>query len=135
MGDLLSASSLLLTITTVLYSLWYSEIKDALDTEIPDFEADYKKPFLQVRKAFWTKSIPLSCATSLLALIFLPDLIKLVVLSFFAYRDDFGRALFNYDSVATTFSAVTMSLIVFAVVMVRQSFKLYSLKNDLDASD
>lgn len=135
MGDLLSASSLLLTITTVLYSLWYSELKDALDTDVPDFEADYTKPFLKVKEVFWTKSIPLACATSLLSCIFLPDLIRLIKKSLLAYTSNFFRALSNYDSVATTFSVVTMSLIVFAIVMVCQSFKLYSLKNDLEPSD
>ena len=132
MREVLPAASLLLTTITVLYSLWYDEIKSAKETNIPNFKEEYRKPFLEVKDVFWKKAVPLAFANTLLALVFLPDVISITVASVSAYTTNFIDALMNYNSAYTAFSLVVFSLIGLAIVTIRDVFVLCKIKNKLD---
>ena len=77
MADLLAAASLLLTVVTILYSLWYSEIQQALETPIKDLGANRRSDHEKCRRVFLWKALPLALAATALLVINLPDAIEL----------------------------------------------------------
>ena len=78
MGDLLSASSLLLAVTGILYGFWYDDLAKAKGTEVPHHSANCTAPRLAVSRILWSKALPLMVSSCLLALVFLPDAAKLI---------------------------------------------------------
>lgn len=63
MPDLLAAGSLLLTVITILYSLWYPEIVEASKREIDVLAANRKDDYEACRGIFRWKMLPLCFAS------------------------------------------------------------------------
>src|SRR5258708_6058108 len=78
MGDLLSSASLLLTLITLLYSLWYPEIIQARDTRVPPDKRDRGPDHTRVKGVYSTKALPLAIAAVLLTAVFTPDTIRIL---------------------------------------------------------
>jgi hypothetical protein len=71
-GNALTASSLLLTVLTLIYTVWSDALKEARKARFsPDFEArpNEREP---VRSTFRCKAIPLAVASWLAFFVFLP---------------------------------------------------------------
>lgn len=105
MGDLLSAASLLLAVIGILYGFWYNELADARSTQIPEHSANCTSPRIRVSRILWSRALPLTASSILLALVFLPDAIRIATDSIRAYGQ-VGISLESYDAVRTAFCVV-----------------------------
>jgi len=99
MADLLSAASLLLTVLTILYSLWYPEISAASRSNVDRYSANRKIAHREARTIFVAKALPLCLATLALFLATVPPVLAIV-------HRPFARDVDSYDAVATIFVAV-----------------------------
>jgi len=66
MADLLSAASLLLTVLTILYSLWYGEISNASSSDVERYAANRNIAYRDARTVFLFKALPLCLASAAL---------------------------------------------------------------------
>lgn len=107
MADLLAAASLLLTVVTVLYSLWYSEIATASKREIKDQAANRMSDFKECRGVLLWKAIPLFVVTVALVAINLPDAYQIVT---DAFKEAGKSPPATYSAIRTTFVAVVIIL-------------------------
>lgn len=115
MNDLLSAASLFLAVLGLLYSAWYSEIRETLALQAPDYKDDRGPLIERVRAAYWTRAVPLAFGAVALALILTPDLVR-TVWSFGAALWTVGlKTLATYDAVRTLFCAIAAMTIGFAI--------------------
>lgn len=114
MIELLSSASLLLTIVTVLYSVWYSEIKEVIllksETHQPDNIEKHKK----AKKVRW-KSLTLAVGTIILSLILLPNVINIISSSLHSYQKPNYSFWQNYSSVKTTFCLIWLVFVAFSI--------------------
>jgi hypothetical protein len=129
-GDILSASSLLLATIGILYGFWYNDLANAKDTKIPDHAANCTAPRIKVSRIVWTRALPLAAASALLAVVFLPDAIKLIAASCLAYAEH-GFSFARYDAVHTAFCVVVGFKVVLAIHLLILFLQLYSLRRQL----
>ena len=78
MGDILSATSLLLTIITVLYGVWYSEINNTIDLKKPLHVEDGGLLYKTVVSVLKHKAVPLFIASLSLTLIMLGQVVGII---------------------------------------------------------
>lgn len=131
MGDLLSASSLLMAIAAILFSLWYSEIAKALEITPKKHREDNTRELGVVKAVFFSKAIPVTLTALLVALIFLPDAIKLFLESFDVYQTNGWKAINRYDAVRTAYCFVSLLSTVLAIYMAVLAGKLWLLMGRL----
>lgn len=127
MSDLLSASSLLMAIAAILFSLWYPEIAKALEITPKTHREDNVAAHAAVTSVLISKALPVAMMALAVACIFLPDALKLANESLFAYQD-FDLALVKYDAVKTAYCFVTVMSVVLACYMWVLVAKLWSLR-------
>jgi hypothetical protein len=104
MADLLSAASLLLAVVTILYSLWYTEIRGTSSSEIEKYAANRRTAHRDARAVFLFKALPLSIATTALLAASLPPAIAIT-------QRPIASTLSTYDAVSTIFVAVVCVLL------------------------
>jgi hypothetical protein len=117
MSDLLSAASLLMAIAAILFSLWYSEIANALEIVPKQYSEDNKASRQTINAVLRSKAIPVALMALAIALIFLPDALKLAKESYLGYVQNGFAALENYDAVRTAYCFVTVLSVVLAGYM------------------
>lgn len=130
MSDLLSASSLLMAIAAILFSLWYGEISKAIETSPKPHSEDNVAAKNSVSNAIFSKALPVAIMALSVALIFLPDAIKITKESFSIYFSN-ERDLFRYDAVRTAYCFVTILSAVLAGYMWFLVCKLFVLRREL----
>ena len=130
MGDLLSASSLLLAVIGILYGFWYGELHECKNIKIPKRAPDRTKYRIKVIGILWSRALPLATSSVLLAAVFLPDAIRLVTESFLFYLKN-GFSFSTYDSIKTAFCVVVGFKIVLAVYLSISLFQILDLWNNL----
>jgi hypothetical protein len=107
MADLLAACSLLLTVFTILYSLWYPEILDASKRNVDLHAANRADDYKECRTVFLWKALPLAVGSIGLFLLNLP--VAYDILSYAIWQISVTpRAA--YDAVQATFVAVAATL-------------------------
>lgn len=131
MSDLLSASSLLMAIAAILFSLWYPEIVKALEISPKKHSADNVASRNFVSSVLFSKALPVAIMAIVVALIFLPDAFKLVKQSYNTFQHLGLSSLENYDAVRTAYCFVTFLSVVLAIYMWVFVGKLYILRNKL----
>jgi hypothetical protein len=131
MSDLLSASSLLMAISAILFSLCYSEIAKALEIVPRQYKEDNKKSRQTATDVLFIKAIPVSVMAIAVALIFLPDALQIAKKSYLAYSQDGFAAFQQYDAVRTAYCFVTVLSGVLAGYMGKLVVQLWSLRNRL----
>ncbi len=77
MSDLLSAASLLMAVTAVLYSLWYEDLTTGLKLTVGR-SADNKPNEKKIFRLIVAKALPLSAIALLSTLVFIPDAIAIL---------------------------------------------------------
>lgn len=131
MGDLLASSSLLLALIAILYGLWYSEIELVLRLKIPRQKEDRRPNLKRIRSVLFNKTVPLTCISIILSLIFLPDSIRIVIFSFRSIAIDGVAAIKYYNAVAASFIFITSIFIFLSLHMFYKVLKLSSrLRNE-----
>lgn len=131
MSDLLSASSLLMAIAAILFSLWYPEITKALEVVPKTFSEDNVASRASVSAVLFSKAMPVAIMALAVAMIFLPDAIKLAQESFRAFRELGLGTLEKYDAVRTAYCFVSVLAIVLAIYMWVLVAKLWFLRKRL----
>jgi hypothetical protein len=114
MADILSATTLLLTLVGLLYTAWYPHLQDALETKVPAFPEDRKRELRQVRAALRTKALPLAALCTILALAFSPVAISIATASVRQLVDDPRCFVAKYDAVSTAFFLVIAAAVFLA---------------------
>jgi hypothetical protein len=76
--SLLGAASLLTTVNALLYSLWYPEIRAAIDVEKKIHRPDRNPAISIVHRSVLTNAVPLLLATLLQLIVFGPDAIAVI---------------------------------------------------------
>jgi hypothetical protein len=107
MADLLAAASLLLTVITILYSLWYPEISDALKLPIDEHPLNNEESHRKCRALLVWKIIPLSIVATALVFINLPD----------AWQIASGAAVHFHTVPPVSYSAVRTAFVVVEFVL------------------
>ncbi|WP_143543323.1 hypothetical protein [Salinicola salarius] len=130
MSDLLSASSLLMAIAAILFSLWYGDISKALEISPKPHREDNVAAKNSVSNAIFSKALPVAIMALSLALIFLPDAIRIAKDSISIYFSS-ERDLFRYDAVRTAYCFVTILSAVLAGYMWFLVWKLFVLRKEL----
>ena len=131
MSDLLSASSLLIAIAAILFSLWYAEIAKALEILPKAHKEDNVAARATVSGVLLTKALPVAVMALAVAVIFLPDAVRLIRESLSTYQASGIAALEKYDAVRTAYCFVTVLAVVLAAYMLRLTVRLWSLRRRL----
>jgi hypothetical protein len=117
MADLLSVASLLLTVVTVLYSLWYREISNTSTSEVERYAANRRIAYRDARIVFLFKALPLCLATTALFIATLPPAVAIM-------RRPVASSLSSYDAVSTIFVAVMFVLVFLSAHTIYNAVKL-----------
>jgi hypothetical protein len=114
MADLLAAGSLLLTVVTILYSLWYPEIVTASNKNIDRLSANRTDDYKECRKILHWKSLPLGLASVILFLVNLPVAIDIILSGVQWLKDGHSILYQTEEAVKATFIAVITVLLFLA---------------------
>jgi len=101
-GDLLSAASLLATVLSLLYTTWYSEIKDTRKTRIPlhDFDPVIKR----VRTVLWSRAVPVLVSAAFLTMVLTPPSVEIFQNTWHVWVTSSSN--YHYDPVQACFLGV-----------------------------
>lgn len=127
MADILSATSLLLTIITVLYGLWYGEINEAINIKVSKHKEDNKCALDQVESILKFKANPLFIACLILVGTMIAEVVPIVrdgIRIIIKYR---LQCFQYYDSVRMIYCIVC--LFTFAILLY-VSIAVYKLWNN-----
>jgi hypothetical protein len=111
MSDLLSASSIILAILTALYGIFYPSINEVLETRPNNHPEDDITNYNNALKIRKTKIYPLLISSISLTLIFIPDAYSIIKESI-TLIINFGITKVSYDTLKTTYIAVTIFMII-----------------------
>lgn len=133
MSDLLSASSLLMAIAAILFSLWYAEISKTLEISPKAYKEDNVKNVAIVQGILYSKALPVAIMALMVSCIFLPDALKLILESKRLLKEN-GFSLYfkNYDAVRTAYCFVSLLSTILAFYMMNLVMKLYTLKRRMN---
>jgi hypothetical protein len=127
MSDLLAAASLLATVIAILFSLWYPELA-AVSAIVPETrKEDNVGKRQRVHDVLISKAMPLTVFATCVALVFVPDCIK-ILLEAVSQLGTYGAAApRHYDSVRMAFLLVVFASAYLAGYLVVLTRKLRSL--------
>ncbi len=129
MSDLLSASSLLLAILTTLFGTYYSSIIEVLNLEPNNFKEDDKNNYALAKSVLKTKLTPLLIAGVSITLIFIPQSVEIINTSI-EYFDFLEYKNLSYDTISTSYVAVTIFMFILTVNIMVLFFKvILKMKN------
>lgn len=119
MNELLTAASVLLAITGVLYALWHDDIVNATSIVMPTHKENRGEFEKNIKSVLWSRAIPLLLATFCIMLVYLPPSVGIIASSFRSYSSLGFENLKNYDPIATSFVLVEVftSALAFQSVM------------------
>lgn len=125
MSDLLSAASLLMAVTAILYSLWYVELTSALGIPVERKE-DNLRNCRKARRLLVSRALPLAFIAVATSLIFLPDAIRIATQSF---QWPVVRTVQNggYSAVNTAYCVVVLISILLSIYTVDLAVRLLRL--------
>ena len=118
---MLSASSVVLAVLAVLYSLWSADIRRALSTK--EGTEDMARQRRELRIVAVTKAVPLSIYSVLTTLIFLPPVIG-VLQDCFSAIASLGSARYQYDPLRAALALTWMGIALLALVVGAQAWRL-----------
>jgi hypothetical protein len=130
-GDLLAAGSLILTVLTVLYSIWYPNAQEKLALVLPTHYQDAVQELTEIRQALVGQTIPLFIAALAATLIFLPRAIGVLVGSVGDLANHGLAAVSDYDPIQTTFVFVVAFTGFLAWQALGLSRKLHARRNEV----
>jgi hypothetical protein len=128
MSDLLGSASLLVGVAGLIYSVWYSEIKAALDLDVPAYGRDSR--IKQVRAAVRVRALPITLVVVALNVALAPPA--------WTVASESVRAIWeghvDYDAVKACFLIVFAALVVLSIACVRDLVALVALRRRLKES-
>jgi len=121
--NLLTASSILLGVITALYSLFFPAIKSVINIKPKKHKIDNKKDYLKSMEVVETKYIPLLIGSSIISLIYIPELYSQLKISFIIIRTNRFENI-SYDTLTASFIAVCFFMIFITIILIGTGFKL-----------
>ncbi|EGR4199034.1 hypothetical protein ACLB4W_001438 [Vibrio cholerae] len=126
MGDLLSASSLLMATVTILFSLWYGEIVSILGKPKSKHSADNVGLLKEVKRVLFSKAILLVLMSLSVSLTFAPNALVIISESWKLFKEQGFPTLETYSAVNTAFSLVFFICVGLTIYTSVLSYKLVS---------
>ena len=131
MGDLLSASSLLMAVTAILFSLWFSPISDSLEIQPKKNSVDNRANYRKTTITFISKAIPITIISTAVSAIFIPDAINIIEDSILGVLQ--GKyTTEDYSAVHAAYCLVTTISCLITIYTAVLSIKLFLLRRKLD---
>ncbi len=121
--NLLTASSILLGVITALYSLFFPAIKSVINIKPKKHKIDNKKDYLKSMEVVKTKYIPLLIGSSIISLIYIPELYSQLKISFIIIRTNRFENI-SYDTLTASFITVCFFMIFITTILISTGFKL-----------
>ncbi len=131
MGDLLSASSLLMATVTILFSLWYGEIVSILGKPKSKHSADNVGLLKEVKRVLFSKAILLVLMSLSVSLTFAPNAWVIISESWKLFNEQGFPTLETYSAVNTAFSLVFFICVGLTIYTSVLSYKLVSRLQEL----
>ncbi|MCD1169565.1 hypothetical protein B4939_04060 [Vibrio cholerae] len=131
MGDLLSASSLLMATVTILFSLWYGEIVSILGKPKSKHSADNVGLLKEVKRVLFSKAILLVLMSLSVSLTFAPNAWVIISESWKLFKVQGFPTLETYSAVNTAFSLVFFICVGLTIYTSVLSYKLVSRLQEL----
>lgn len=122
LDSLLSATALLTTIIALLFSLWYGEIKEAIDTQPPRHREDAIDVIAKLRRVRLGRATPILLAAVGNVLVFFPPAARLGEASLASILS--GPSLDRYDAIVAAFLAVYVACLGLAWLSLHQWLSL-----------
>ncbi len=132
MSDVLSAASLLLAVSTVLYALWYPEIMVSININIPQYREDRTGPLSEIKNTYYSRAIPLFLITLIVAGVFIPDAIKIIFETIGYISQDNPDVILTYSSVKTAFVIVVVLSVALVIQTGGMLIKLFLHKKQME---
>jgi len=126
MSDVLSAASLFLAVIGLLYSVWYAEIREAIEVNVPPHKEDRGPAIKKTRRTYSTRALPLAVVSLTLAVVLAPELISVAVSTATIIAQERVSALRRYDVVWSLFCAVAITSIGLAIHTSRLAWRTRS---------
>jgi len=112
MADLLSSGALLATVLSLFYTLWYPEIKSALDTyKVKDHVEDSEGDINALNGIIRRRVLPLLVASLAVALALIPDASRSMAQSWSAFH----AVNWTYDGVATLYMLIVAMMVALVI--------------------
>lgn len=105
----LTAISTLITFSSILYSLWYTDINEAKNMVLADFEEDRNKSKRKLKCILISKCIPLFVITFVIVTIFTPQCI--------IYIKNWSQD-FSSEEALITLSIILINIFIFVLLLV-----------------
>ena len=118
-----------MAIAAILFGLWYSEIAKALEIKPKPHREDNVAAHKIVKGVFFSKALPVAIMALSVAIIFIPDALKLVSESLAVYFDYGFKA--NYNAVKMAYCFVSLISTVLAFYMCALAISLWKLAKRL----
>jgi hypothetical protein len=133
-ADLLAGAALLITCVTILYSLWYVNIEDALSFIPEDAKPlNDKNKFDKATTAVLTRALPLALASFSIALALVPDTLHIIGHAS-QYLFSSKRIEEQYDAVQACVALAAIFVIGLAVHIIWLTVALINLRRRLNPS-
>ncbi len=132
MGDTISSVSLLLTIITVIFSLWYSEINNTINMELPSYKSDSGEHKSKVDEVLGLKALPLLVSSALLTLVITPKTVYIIFNSCKLLYFEGFLAFKYYDVVYAIFIIVWLFSLFFTVYIIYLIVKLRGVNSKIE---
>jgi hypothetical protein len=120
-----------MAVAAILFSLWYAEIAKALELRPQSFREDNIATHSIVRSVFYSKALPVTIMACSVAIIFIPDTLKIIAESFQLYREIDSAKGATYDAVRTAYCFVTLLSSILGVYMCHLTYQLWKLISQL----
>lgn len=123
----LSAISTIITVIAILYSLWYSEIDKMTNLSMSRFESDRSQKRKEIDQVLKSKSIPLIIINAIFFIIFLPESIKLIIISFKNVISGFSC---SFDSIIASIIFINILSFLLLYLSISMAIKMYKLREE-----
>lgn len=120
-----------MAIAAILFSLWYPEIAKTLEIKPKPYKEDNIEAYKIVKSVFFSKALPVALMALSVALIFLPDAIKLVNESLAIYNAHGFAAINTYNAVKMAYCFVSLISSILAFYMCVLAINLWKLAKSL----
>ena len=132
-NEILSSISLLLATIALLYSSWQQDIRKARELKIPQHYIDGRVEHNFLKETLWKKAVPLCVATILITLTFLPEMVRVILLSLRNIScNGIIKSMHDYNAMETTLILVTVALFLFSSHLFSISSILYKKHLDFE---
>lgn len=121
-ADVIASVSLLLALVAALFGIWYAEINDALEVEVPEGRTARNVARRKVSPVLGNKALPLAAAAMAISGVFLPRAVAITWTSVSLLGSDW-----KYDDLLAAFLLTEAILLILAIVTVSRALRLMGI--------